>query len=72
MSQNLENFEYVMPTREQMYTCFYLMQGLSNTLCRVEVFRYDKKYRKVYILAINVRNEEIEIEVYQTGKYFFL
>jgi hypothetical protein len=55
------------PTQEQFYKCFCLMQYLSNTLCNVELFRYDDKYGKVYILATNARGEEIEIEVDRDG-----
>ena len=61
-----------MPTQQQMYACFYLIQSLSNTLCGIEVFRYDRKREKVYILAVNARDEEIQIEVYKTGEYNFI
>lgn len=44
------------------------MQYLSNTFCNVELFRYDVRHGKVYILAINTRGEEIEIEVNQDGE----
>jgi hypothetical protein len=56
------------PTEEQIYKCFYLMQLLSNTLCNVEMFRYDGKYKTVYILAVTSRNEEIELEVNKDGE----
>jgi hypothetical protein len=56
------------PTEKQVYKCFYLMQYLSNTLCNVEIFRYDSKYQTVYILAITSRGEEIEIVVDRNGE----
>jgi hypothetical protein len=56
------------PTEKQIYKCFYLMQLLSNTLCNVEMFRYDSKYKIVYILAITSRDEEIELEVNENGE----
>ena len=61
-----------MPTKEQMYTCFCLMQNLSNAFCSIEIFRYDRKRDRVYILAVTARDEEIQIEVYKTGKYNFI
>ena len=56
------------PTQKQMSKCFYLMQFLSNTLCNIEIFRYDDKYQTTYILAITSRGEEIELEVNQNGE----
>lgn len=44
------------------------MQYLSNTLCNVELFRYDNRYGKVYILAVNARGEEIEFEINRDGE----
>ena len=61
-----------MPTAEQMYTCFCLMQGLSNAFCSIDIFRYVKRRNRVYILAVNARQEEIQIEVYKTGNYDFI
>lgn len=61
-----------MPTVEQQYTCFYLMQQLSNLFCRVEVFRYDVDTREVFVLALNSRDEEIILIVKDTGRYRFI
>ena len=61
-----------MPTKEQRYTCFCLIQNLSNAFCSIEIFRYDKRRGRVYILAVTSRDEEIQIEVYKTGKYDFI
>ena len=61
-----------MPTQEQQYTCFYLSQQLSDLFCRVEIFRYDRKRKRVYILALTAREEEFQIEVYTTGRYDFI
>lgn len=44
------------------------MQLLSNTLCNVEIFRYDSRYKIVYILAVTSRGEEIELEVNEDGE----
>ncbi len=44
------------------------MQSLSNAFCSIEMFRYDGKYQKVYILAITSRGEEIELEVNKDGE----
>ena len=41
---------------------------LSNTSCNIEMFRYDRKYQTVYILAVNARGEEIEILVNRDGE----
>ena len=60
------------PTSEQQYVCFYLMQLLSNLFCNVEVFRYDENRKRVYILARTARAEEIQIEVYTTGRFDFI
>lgn len=40
---------------------------LSNTSCNIEIFRYDRKYQTVYILAVNA-SEEIEILVARDGE----
>ncbi len=61
-----------MPTKEQQYACFYLIQLLSNLFCSIEIFRYDQKRKRVYILALTARKEEIQIEVYETGSYDFI
>lgn len=48
------------------------MQILSNLFCSIEIFRYDEKRKRVYILAMTAREEEIQIEVYVTGRYDFI
>ena len=58
-----------MPTQSQMFTCFYLLQSLSNTFCTIEVFRYDRNQQIVYILAENFREEEIQIVVLKDGQW---
>ena len=60
------------PTLEQQYACFYIMQMLSNLFCSIEIFRYDEKRKRVYILAMTAREEEIQIEIYVTGRYDFI
>lgn len=61
-----------MPIKEQQYACFYLIQLLSNLFCSIEIFRYDRGRKRVYILAMTARKEEIQIEVYETGSYDFI
>lgn len=61
-----------LPTQSQMFTCFYLLQSFSNTLCSIQVFRYDRKQETVYILAENSLGEEIQISVNRTGKWRFI
>lgn len=56
------------PNEKQVYKCFYLINLLSNTSCNIEIFRYDRKYQTVYILAVNARGEEIEILVDRDGE----
>lgn len=60
------------PTEKQLYKCFCIMQSLSNILCNVEVFRYDNKYRKVYILAVTSLGQEIQIEINSDGEINYL
>lgn len=55
------------PNEKQVYKCFYLINLLSNTSCNIEIFRYDRKYQTVYILAVNA-SEEIEILVARDGE----
>ena len=61
-----------MPTQAQMYACFRLLQSLSDKFCTVEVFRYDRKQERVYILAKNTLGEELQILVFKNGQWRFI
>lgn len=64
--------EVILPTPEQMYTCFYLLQLLSNTLCSIELFRYDREQEIVFILAETNKGEEIQTIIYADGNWRFI
>lgn len=55
-----------------MFTCMYLCQMLSNYSTDIQVFRYDRKTKTVFILAHNNRQEELEIIVFFNGAWRFI
>ncbi len=58
-----------MPTPEQAYTAVFVCQMLSNMFQPITVFRYDKKFKTIYIQA--GVNDSLEILITEEGDWDF-
>ena len=58
-----------MPTDQQKETAIFICQLLSNLYQPINLFRYDKKLKIIYILA--GINDGLEIVINQDGNWDF-
>ena len=58
-----------MPTDKQKNTAIFICQLLSNLYQPINLFRYDKRLRIIYILA--GINDGLEITINEAGKWDF-
>ena len=58
-----------MPTNQQKNTAIFLCQLLSNLYQPINLFRYDRRLKIIYILA--GVNDGIEITINDAGKWSF-
>ncbi len=56
-----------MPTESQMFKCLVLCQMLSNLSRPIQLFRYEDKRKKIFILAGEQGN--IEITIFEEGNW---
>jgi HSP20 family molecular chaperone IbpA len=58
-----------LPTNQKKDTAIFICQLLSNLYQPINLFRYDKRVKIIYILA--GINDDIEITINEEGKWSF-
>ncbi|MBO1352342.1 MAG: hypothetical protein EBE86_035535 [Hormoscilla sp. GUM202] len=59
-----------MPTQQQLVTAVFLCQLLSNLYQPIQVFRYDRRLKTIYIQA--GVNDEIALVIDEDGSWEFV
>ncbi|GAA6619005.1 DUF6888 family protein [Scytonema sp. NUACC26] len=59
-----------MPTEKQSVICIFVCQMLSNAFQPINVFRYDRKLKTLYIQA--GVNDNLAIVIDQNGEWEFI
>ena len=61
-----------MITYKQAVISISTCQTLTNTLCSIELLRFDETRKQIYIFAITSRREEIEVTIDEDGERTYL
>ncbi|HAX79197.1 MAG TPA: hypothetical protein DCY88_26065 [Cyanobacteria bacterium UBA11372] len=59
-----------MPTQQQLVTAVFLCQLLSNLFQPIQVFRYDQRFRTIYMQA--GVNDDIALVIDEDGSWEFV
>jgi len=59
-----------LPTQQQLVTAVFLCQLLSNLYQPIQVFRYDRRLKTIYIQAGG--NDEIALVIDEDGSWEFV